>query len=59
MDFYGDPDLMLPVGAQWSAIGKLFDQTIFVFKVSTFFVFFLILPRLKKHFFMYADAGPI
>ena len=29
MDFRGDPDLILPVGAQWGAIGKLFDQNVF------------------------------
>ena len=29
MDFCEDTDLMLPVGAQWGAIGKLFDQSVF------------------------------
>ena len=60
MDFCGDPDLMLPVGAQWGAIGKLFDQSVFYFKVSTFFLCFFINSKTKqKHFFMYVDIGPI
>ena len=29
MDFRGYPDLILPVGAQWGSIGKLFDQSVF------------------------------
>ena len=28
-DFSGDPYLILPVGAQWGAMGKLFDQSVF------------------------------
>lgn len=39
MDFYGDLNMVLPVGMQWSAIGKFIDQSVFVFKHSTFFVF--------------------
>jgi len=31
MDFRGDLDLILPVGTQWGAIGKLFDQVFFIF----------------------------
>ena len=26
MDFRGDPDLVLPDGEQWGAIGKIFDH---------------------------------
>lgn len=31
MDFRGDPDLPLPTGAMWGAIGKLFDQMFLIF----------------------------
>ena len=41
MDFHGDPNLMSPVGAQSGAIGKLFDQSVFlILKFPHFFVFF-------------------
>jgi len=47
MDFCGDQYLILPVGAQWGAIGKFFDQTVFkIFKFLHVFVF-LMFPRLN------------
>ena len=35
MDFCGDPDLILPIGAQWGVIGKLFDKSVFSFLIQT------------------------
>lgn len=29
MDYCKDPDLILPIGAQWGAMGKSFDQSVF------------------------------
>lgn len=48
MDFRGDPYLILAVGAQWGAMGKLFDQKSF-FIFSSFYMFFMLLmfPRLN------------
>jgi len=47
MDFRGDPELSLPVGAQWRAIGKLFFDQMFLFsKFLHVFVFFMF-PRLN------------
>ena len=30
MDFRGDPDLVLPAGEQWGAIGNFFDHFLFI-----------------------------
>ena len=49
MDFCGDPDLILPVDAQWGAIGKLFDQVFFIFKfLHVFCVFNVSKTKLKS-----------
>lgn len=49
-DFHGDPDLILPVRAQWGAIGKLFDQSVFYFQVSTCFCVFNFFKTKLKSF---------
>ena len=48
VDFGGDPDLVLPEGAQWGAIGKN-DSTMFFYfpKVYTMFLCFDFFPRLN------------
>ena len=47
MHFHGDPELILPVGAQWGARGKLvFGQMFLIFKFLHVFVF-LMFPRLN------------
>ena len=39
MDFRRDPDLILLVGTQWGAIGKMFDH---VFDILAFFTYFCV-----------------
>ena len=52
MDFRGDPDLVLSVGEQWSAIGKFFDH-ILVYRFSFIMSFFFIISRHNQtHVFM-------
>ena len=47
----GDSYLMLPIRAQWSDISKLFDQSVFDFKVFCFFCVFFIAKT--KQTFLY------
>ena len=52
MDFRGDPDLVLPAGEQWGAIGKFFDH-IPVYHFSFIMSLCFILSRLNQtHVFM-------
>lgn len=44
--FHGDPNLILPVGAQWGAIGKFLTKMFLIFKFLHDFVF-LMFPRLN------------
>ena len=45
MDFRGDPDLVLPDGELWGAIGKSFDH-ILVYRFSFIMSLYFILSRL-------------
>ena len=46
--FRGDPDLALPKGARWDAMGKKFLTMFFNFsKVYTMFLYFDFFPRLN------------
>ena len=48
VDFRGDPDLALPEGAQWGAMGKNVLTMFFDFpKVYTMFLCFDLFPRLN------------
>ena len=52
MDFRGDPDLVLPAGEQWGAIGKFFDH-IHVYRFSFIMSLCFILSTLNQtHVFM-------
>ena len=52
MDFRGDPDLVLPAGEQWGAIGKFFDH-IPIYNFSFIMSLCFILSRLNQtHVFM-------
>jgi len=50
MDFRGDLDLILLVGAQWGAIGKSFTKIFFDFQVSTCFCVFDVFNTKLKSF---------
>ena len=42
MDFWSDPDLVLPDGEQWGAIGKIFDHiVVYRFLLVMFLCFIL------------------
>ena len=60
VDFRGDPDLVLPEGAQWGAIGKNFLTMFLIFsKVYTIFLCFWWFLRTKLNVWCNANFGHI
>lgn len=57
MDFQGDPDLVLPAGEQWGAIGKI--STISLFIVSLYNVLVLYSLKTTQNSCAHADVGPV
>lgn len=59
MDFHGDPNLAIPDGERWGAIGKKkhFDHFFFIFKFYNLFCIFYVSQT--NYRFLHADVGII
>jgi len=54
-DFWGDPDLVLPAGEQWGAIGKILTISLFI--VSLYNVLVLYSIKTNQNSCAHADVG--
>ena len=58
MDFWGDPDLALPAGERWGALGNILTTSLFMFFIYIVFSYFIV-SRLIQNLCVFTPLPPL